>query len=144
MRGLRPFKCAGQPSREGTKSCVCAINSFPPISFPLGGSGLSLSGVWLNLSGCSLPLGGFCEPFGGLFSSTYYSDLNANSVTLANTTILDSDPPYAPPETKTLEEAIEQLTEQTRNRFVAGVAIPQRRYPRPGISLSFPIKEAHY
>ncbi|MDR0630230.1 MAG: hypothetical protein LBG24_11480 [Treponema sp.] len=68
-------------------------------------------------------------PIPGPFFGIYYSGLNADSVTLANTTTLDSDPPYAPPETKTFEEAIEKFTEQTRNRFVAGLAIPQRRYP---------------
>jgi hypothetical protein len=67
-------------------------------------------------------------PIPGPFFAVYYSALSADSVILANSSTLDSDPPYAPPETKTLEEAIEKFTEQTRDRFVAGVAIPQRRY----------------
>ncbi|MDR1987041.1 MAG: hypothetical protein LBP88_08745 [Treponema sp.] len=68
-------------------------------------------------------------PIPGPFFGIYYSGLNADSVILANTTTLDAVPPYAPPETQTLEEAIEKFTEHTRNRFVAGVAIPQARYP---------------
>jgi hypothetical protein len=68
-------------------------------------------------------------PIPGPFFGIYYSELTADSVILANSTTLDSDPPYAPPETKTLEEAIEQFTEHTRDRFIAGVAIPQMRYP---------------
>jgi hypothetical protein len=66
-------------------------------------------------------------PIPGPFFAVYYSKLSADSVILVNSTTLDSDPPYAPPETKTLEEAIEKFTEYTRDRFIAGVAIPQRR-----------------
>ncbi|MDR1301956.1 MAG: hypothetical protein LBK43_05755, partial [Treponema sp.] len=68
-------------------------------------------------------------PIPGPFFAVYYLALSADSVILANTTTLDSDPPYAPPETKTLEEAIEKFTESARDRFMAGVAIPQRRFP---------------
>jgi hypothetical protein len=70
-------------------------------------------------------------PIPGPFFGIYYSGLKDDLVYLANTTTLDSDPPYAPPETKTLEEAIKKFTEQNRDRFVAGVAMAQRRYPVP-------------
>jgi hypothetical protein len=71
-------------------------------------------------------------PIPGPFFGIYYSKLTEDSVVLANTTTLDSTPPYAPPETETLEEAIGKFTEQERDRFIApGVAAPQKRCPRP-------------
>jgi hypothetical protein len=71
-------------------------------------------------------------PIPGAFFGVYYSELGDDSVRMANSTTLDSDPPYAPPETKTLKEAVQKFTEKNRDRFVAGVALRQRRYPMPG------------
>jgi hypothetical protein len=71
------------------------------------------------------------KPIPGPFFGIYYSDLGDDSVKMANSTTLNSDPPYKPPETATLKEAIEKFTEQNRGQFVAGVAMRQRRYPRP-------------
>ncbi|MDR2393020.1 MAG: hypothetical protein LBD93_02525 [Treponema sp.] len=71
-------------------------------------------------------------PIPGPFFGIYYSDLTEDSVALSNATTLDSKPPYAPPETETLEEAIGKFTEQARDRFIAGVTVPQQRYPPAG------------
>ncbi|MDR2602781.1 MAG: hypothetical protein LBC53_10105 [Spirochaetaceae bacterium] len=67
-------------------------------------------------------------PIPGPFFGVYYSNLVEDSVTLANSTTLDSIPPYKPPETASLEEAIAKFTLENRSRFVAGVAVPQKRW----------------
>jgi hypothetical protein len=68
------------------------------------------------------------KPIPGPFFGVYYFKLSGDTVVLANSTTLDSDPPYKPPETTTLAAAKAKFTRQNRNRFVASVALTQTRW----------------
>lgn len=68
------------------------------------------------------------KPIPGPFFGVYYFKLSGDTVVLANSTTLDSDPPYKPPETTTLAAAKAKFTRQNRSLFVASVALPQTRW----------------
>jgi hypothetical protein len=68
------------------------------------------------------------KPIPGPFFGVYYRNLSDTAVTLANSTTLGSTPPYKPPETATLAQAIAKFTLANRPLFVAGVALPQTRW----------------
>ncbi|MDR1231280.1 MAG: hypothetical protein LBK61_07750 [Spirochaetaceae bacterium] len=69
-------------------------------------------------------------PIPGPFFGIYYFNLNDNTVVFANSTTLNSDPPYKPPETTTLAAAKAKFTRQNRSLFVASVALPQTRWKK--------------
>jgi hypothetical protein len=66
----------------------------------------------------------------GAFFGIYYWGLTPARVYLANTTEINSVPPYAPPETATLEAAIAKFTQADKSQFVAESAVKvQKKQP---------------